>query len=165
MGRAVEAGPALLAAASRSPTSRSGALHHRGATVQGGLAASRGHQVEHSRVMPTLGNCSYGDRLRRRWEIHADAIRVVPFGAPAVVEGKRVRYTPAVERTWPVGSARERFVRDFARFAWFADGFVARDPADPTVLADMRYSLDPGEFEPLWGVRFHTRRPGEPVSG
>jgi inner membrane protein len=159
-------GPALVAAAfALAYVALGGALHHRGATAQAGLAASRGHRVEHSRVMPTLGNVLVWRSVYvAGGEIHADAIRVVPFGAPAVVEGKNVPLHPAVQRDVAVGGALgERFVRDFARFAWFADGFVARDPADPTVLADMRYSLDPGEFEPLWGVRFHTDGRENPV--
>lgn len=167
MGRAwSKRDPALLAAAfALAYVALGGALHHRGATVQGGLAASRGHRVEHSRVMPTLGNMLVWRSVYvAGGEIHADAIRVVPFGAPAVVEGKRVALHPAVQRDVAGGGALgERFVRDFARFAWFADGFVARDPADPTVLADMRYSLDPGGFEPLWGVRFHTDGRENPV--
>jgi inner membrane protein len=67
------------------------------------------------------------------------------------------------KQAFACGALGERFVRDFARFAWFADGFVARDPADPAVLADMRYSLDPGGFQPLWGVRFHTDGRENPV--
>jgi hypothetical protein len=44
--------------------------------------------------------------------------------------------------------------RSFERFAWFSDGWVARNPGDPSVLADMRYSLSAEAFDPIWGIRF-----------
>jgi hypothetical protein len=37
---------------------------------------------------------------------------------------------------------------------------VARSPGDPTVLADMRYSLSAEAFDPIWGIRFTP--PGAP---
>jgi len=42
----------------------------------------------------------------------------------------------------------------FARFNWFSDGWVARKPADESVLGDMRYSLSTAAFDPIWGIRF-----------
>ena len=51
--------------------------------------------------------------------------------------------------------ASERIVRDYRRFAWFSDGWVARAPAAPEVYGDARYSLSTERFEPIWGVRFH----------
>jgi inner membrane protein len=134
------------------------ALHHNAFAVQRGLAAARGHAVEHGRVMATLGNVLVWRSVYvAGGEIHADAIRVSPFAAPAVVEGQRVPLVsaPPLDLT-PDRALSARFARDLARFSWFADGFVARDPTDPTALADMRYSLATERFEPLWGVRFHA---------
>jgi inner membrane protein len=142
-----------------------GLLHHRAQAVQTELAASRGHVVERGRVMPTLGNMIVWRSLYRSGgELHADAIRVLPFGPAAVVEGGSIaRATAPPPGVAVAGAVEQRFARDLARFAWFADGFVARDPADPTVFADMRYSLDTSGFEPLWGVRFHTDGREDPV--
>ena len=51
------------------------------------------------------------------------------------------------------------------RFQRFADGFAARDPEQPDVLADMRYSLEVAAFAPLWGIRIHADAgAGDPVS-
>ena len=36
---------------------------------------------------------------------------------------------------------------------------MARSPADPGVLGDMRYSLSTEAFDPIWGIRFTP--PGE----
>jgi inner membrane protein len=46
-------------------------------------------------------------------------------------------------------------LRDFDRFAWFSDGWLARAPTDPTVIGDARYSLRNDRYEPVWGIRFH----------
>ena len=141
------------------------ALHYRALSVQRTLAATRGHTIERGRVMPTLGNVlAWRSVYIAGGEIHADAVRVTPFGAPAVVEGQRVPLLSAA----PADSTADttlaaRFARDFARFAWFADGFVARDPADPSAFGDMRYSLVTEGFEPLWGVRFHGDGRAVPV--
>lgn len=53
--------------------------------------------------------------------------------------------------------------RDFLRFAWFSDGWIARDPADPTVIGDARYSLRADSWSPVWGIRLHEdpNRPTE----
>lgn len=142
-------------------------LHHRAQAVQAELAATRGHAVERGRVMPTLGNLVvWRSVYSAAGAIHADAIRVLPFGPPEVVEGGRVPRVAAPPPGAPgsaAGALGLRFRRDFARFAWFADGFVAADPADPSVLADMRYSMDTAGFAPLWGVRFHTDGRAVPV--
>jgi inner membrane protein len=45
--------------------------------------------------------------------------------------------------------------RDFARFRYFSDGWVARAAADPSFIGDARYSLSTETYAPIWGVRFH----------
>jgi hypothetical protein len=42
---------------------------------------------------------------------------------------------------------------DFASFAELADGFVARSPADPLLIADQRYTYLPEGLEPVWGLQ------------
>jgi inner membrane protein len=142
-----------------------GVLHERTATVASSLAASRGHSVTHARAMPTLGNLLvWRSAYVADGAIHADAIRVAPWAAPAVLAGASVALVdaPPLAEDAPV-ALRLRYERDFGRFSWFADGFVARDPADPTVLGDMRYSLSTEGFAPLWGVRFHADGRAVPV--
>jgi hypothetical protein len=43
--------------------------------------------------------------------------------------------------------------RDFDRFAWFADGYVARSPSHPQLITDLRYALTPDGLESIWGVQ------------
>ena len=131
-----------------------GAVQHARATaVQVAVAASRGHRIEHGRTTPTLGNLVLWRSVYvAGGALWADAVRVAPFGRTAFVPGESVLHV--VAPTAPAGVDPERAARDFARFAWFADGLVARHRGEPTVLADMRYSLRTEGFEPLWGIRF-----------
>ncbi len=58
---------------------------------------------------------------------------------------------------------RERLAREFDRFSWFADGYVARSPQDPSVIADMRYTQEPQGVQSLWGIRLVPERQKAPV--
>jgi inner membrane protein len=41
---------------------------------------------------------------------------------------------------------------DLERFAWFADGFLALDPADSNRVVDLRYSLVPNSADGFWAI-------------
>jgi inner membrane protein len=128
--------------------------HTRAIAAQHMLASARGHRIERFEVMPTLGNnivwrALYSDGR----QMFSDRIRVGWFSPATVREGwslplLRGNGLSAAE------AARNRH-RSFERFAWFSDHWVARSPADATVLADMRYSLSAEAFDPIWGIRFN----------
>lgn len=132
-----------------------GAVQHgRAAAAQAGLARARGHERERFEVMPTLGNLVVWRALYlHEGRIHSDRIRVGLLGGASVIEGWSLPKVAAGDLT-----ADERAAsaprNAFARFAHFSDHWVARSPHDPTVLGDMRYSLSPAAFDPIWGVRF-----------
>lgn len=130
----------------------------RAVDAQVALAASRGHRPERIEVMPTLGNLVVW-RALYAWEgkIYADRIRVGLTGEATVRAGWALASVRAEDLT-AVERARDRR-RSFARLAWFCEGWVARSPADPGVLGDMRYSLSTEAFDPIWGIRFTP--PGE----
>jgi hypothetical protein len=69
-----------------------------------------------------------------------------------VVEGWSLPLVGEVDLTHAERTRNRR--NSFARFAWFSEGWVARKPADTTVLGDMRYSLSSEAFDPIWGIRF-----------
>lgn len=136
-----------------------GAVQHaRAVTAQAAVAASRGHTPERVEVMPTLGNVLVWRALYEDdGKIFADRLRIGLAGDASVRPGwalAKVREGDlmAAER------ARNEW-RSFARFSWFAEGWVARSPADATVLGDMRYSMSTEAFDPVWGIRFTA--PGE----
>jgi len=131
-----------------------GAIQHaRAVSVQQQLARQRSHTIERFEVMPTLGNNLVWRALYQHdGKMFSDRIRVGWFSGPTVVEGWSL---PVVTESGLTATERARNQqRSFDRFAWFSEGWVARKPADATVLGDMRYSLSTEAFDPIWGIRF-----------
>lgn len=130
-----------------------GVQHARALTAQRELAAARGHRIERAEMMPTLANHLVWRGLYvHAGHIYSDRVRVGWFSAPSVREGWSLPL--AAERDLTPGEAARNSRRSFQRFAWFSEYWVARSPADPAVLADMRYSLSAEAFDPIWGIRF-----------
>ena len=127
----------------------------RAAKVQGEIAASRGHTVERGEVMPTLTNLILWRSVYvHNGKIYSDRIRVGLFAPPSFREGAALPLVTKDTLT-PEEKAGNDGTKAFERFAWFSDQWVARSPADETVLADMRYSISTKAFDPIWGIRFH----------
>ncbi|HEV8202173.1 MAG TPA: metal-dependent hydrolase [Candidatus Polarisedimenticolia bacterium] len=128
-------------------------------------AAERGDAIERARALPTPANLVIWRGLYvSEGRIHADGVRVPILGAARWRPGTSV---PLFQAGAPgtAADAREARIADVeARFQRFADGFAARDPQQPEVLADMRYSLEVAAFAPLWGIRIRDDHEGDPVS-
>ncbi|MBL9186030.1 MAG: metal-dependent hydrolase [Opitutaceae bacterium] len=130
-----------------------GVQHARAVGAQRELAARRGHAPVRVEVMPTLANNLVWRALYEHdGRIFSDRIRVGWFSGATVREGWSLPLLRAAGLT-PAEAARDRR-RSFARFAWFSDDWVARSPADPALVADMRYTLSTEAFDPIWGIRF-----------
>jgi inner membrane protein len=140
--------------------------HARAAAVQRDLAASRDHEIERGRVLPTIGNVIlWRSVYERDGRLYADAIRIPPLGSPTVRKGSSVpRFTAA---DLPVNFDDPRRVRDvLERFDAFATGFTASLPESSpamTVVGDMRFSMDTAGFEPIWGVEIAAADPIQPL--
>lgn len=124
----------------------------RASAAQARLASARSDSLDRGAVFPTIGNTLV---WRSIYETHGalriDRIRVPWFGDA----------TYATVTTLPVASLDTeprdtRTLRDLARFAWFSDGWIARPPADPSVIGDARYSMRGDRYEPVWGIRFRA---------
>lgn len=134
--------------------------HARAAAAQRQLARQRGHAIERFEVMPTLGNnVVWRGLYEHDGKMFSDRIRVGWFSGPSVVVGWSLPLVTEAELTAAERARNQR--RSFARFAWFSEGWIARQPADATVLGDMRYSLSADAFDPIWGIRFTA--PGAPA--
>ena len=130
-------------------------------------AAARGDVIARARALPTPANLVIWRGLYvSDGLIHADGVRVPLFGAARWRAGTSVPlFQRAAGGAGAATDARQARIADVeARFQRFADGFAARDPQQPDVLADMRYSLEVASFAPLWGIRIHDDRDGDPVS-
>ncbi len=136
-----------------------GAVQHaRAVNAQAVLAAERGHTPERIEVMPTLGNVLVWRALYEDdGKIFADRVRIGLAGDASVRPGWALAHVREGDLTATERARNQR--RSFARFDWFAESWVARSPADATVLGDMRYSMSTEAFDPVWGIRFTA--PGE----
>lgn len=147
-------GPSLVALALAGAYLGFGDVQHaRAVDAQRRLAAARGHAPERYEVMPTLAN----NVVWRAIYVHdgriwSDRVRVGWFSPAVVREGWSLPLVTAADLS-PAEQARNRH-DSFGRFAWFSEQWVARSPADPAVLGDMRYSLSTEAFDPIWGIRF-----------
>lgn len=140
-----------------------GVQRQRAEAVQAALAAFRGHQRERIEIMPTLANTVVWRALYvSGGRIYSDRIRVPWFGRPGARAGFSLPVVDDHELT-SEEKARDGDTRSFARFQWFSEGWVARDPAHLLVLGDMRYSLSTEAFDPVWGIRFTTGDAATPV--
>jgi inner membrane protein len=146
--------PAIIAASLVAAYLIFGAIQHsRGVTALRTLAAARGHTIERLEVMPTLANNLVWRALYvHEGRIWSDRLRIGWFSAPTVREGWSIPHVSNEDLTAAELERDER--RSFERFAWFSENWVARSPGDPTILADMRYSLSAEAFDAIWGIRF-----------
>lgn len=126
--------------------------------VQEQLAAVREHSIARGEVFPTIGNNLVWRSLYRSGDtLYVDRIRVPWFGEPRFSPGTSVR-SVGEDGLAPAEKAVPRVVRDFRRFRWFSDGWLARDADDPSVIGDVRYSMRTDAFDAIWGIRFHPQR-------
>lgn len=120
--------------------------------VQHRIARARGHTTLRAAVFPGFGNqVIWRSLYEAGGTLYLDRIRVPWMGEATWSEGtSAVPFDPIASAN---GAMSQRLETDIRRFQWFAHGWVARSAADPSVLADARYSLSPHRFEPVWGIR------------
>ncbi len=124
--------------------------HARAASVAQRLARLRGHTVERASVFPSFANnVTWRSLYQSGGRYYVDKIRV-PWSLRACASpGTSVPIVGPVEREdLPAEVARgQRLIR------WFSRDWVAYDPEDPTLLGDLRYSFEPRQARPIWGIR------------
>ena len=134
--------------------------NHRALAAQEAIAASRGHTIDRGEAFATIGNHLVWRSLYRSGDfLYADRIRVPWWGPVSWTPGNSVQQV-RLEDLSPEELADPAVQRDFERFSWFADGWVARAPGDGRVYGDVRYSLQTEAFDPIWGIVFE---PGAPT--
>ncbi|MEP7340128.1 MAG: metal-dependent hydrolase [Acidobacteriota bacterium] len=127
--------------------------HHRGVDAQTQLAAMRGHQIGHFRVMPAPGwLVMWRSVYTANGQLYADGLRLNWFGAPRVLEGGSADLTtfddlPVVAQT----NAETR--RRFAIFHWFAEGLIAPVAAETSAYGDERITFEVESLTPMWGLK------------
>lgn len=127
--------------------------HARATRAVAALAASRGHTAARLEAMPTLANQIIWRTLYQHGgRIYCDRVRVGWFSAAETRAGWDLPRVSAADLS-PEERTRNA-QQSFERFAWFSSDWVARHPADATVIGDARYSFSSDAFDPIWGIRF-----------
>lgn len=125
----------------------------RALAAQATLANRRGETPQRRAVFPTIGNTLVWRSIYRTGDVlRMDRIRVPWLGGASYAQGDAV-----IAAKLPA-HATERMQRDFARFAWFSDHWIARHPSDATIIGDARYSRHSTRYDPVWGIRFQPGR-------
>jgi inner membrane protein len=150
--------PAALALVASSLYLAFGALQHaRAIASTAALARARGHVPARIRALPpTPSNLVWRTLYRADGRIHVDGARTPWIGATRSRGGDSVLAFDEGDLP-PEVAADARTLAAFRRFAWFADGWVARGAVDPADVVDLRYAVDVLSIDALWGVRL---RPG-----
>lgn len=126
--------------------------HHRAIGIQHALAAQRGHTIVRGAVLPTPANLILWRSVYQTGRmLQCDTLRL-PFLADATVRPGPTGEVAAIERYEHKGSLSAQARDAYARFAWFADGYIAPDARDERVIADARYIMEPDRFAGLWGL-------------
>ena len=119
-------------------------------------AAARGHSAADLAIKPTLGNLILWRSVYRAGdEFVIDAVRA-GFRA-TVYRGGSVRRVRPVDLVPPLAMNSVQ-AADAVRFAVVSQGYLARHPARPNVIGDIRYSMLPDSTVPLWGIEIQPER-------
>jgi len=126
-------------------------------------AASRGHDIRQHEVKPTLGNLLlWRSVYLTGQQFVVDAARVGLLSAPVLYPGGAVRRIEPIDLVPPLALNSVQ-AADVVRFAKVSEGFLARHPALPHVIGDLRYSMLPDSTRPLWGIEVQAEREDQHV--
>jgi len=117
------------------------------------LAAQRGHAPLRLEAKPSFGNILVWKVVYETADqFYVDAVRATV--APRVFPGDSVPKLD-IGRDMPWLERGSQQARDIERFRWFSNGYIARHPDYANRVIDIRYSMIPNEFAPLWSIELH----------
>jgi inner membrane protein len=128
---------------------------HRASTVIEKMALERGHTPQQLVARPSIGNqILWRVNYIHEGTIYISAVRAGIFSEIKIHEGGSM----------PLVTLEEDFAQyestilyeDLKRFRHFSDGYLARNPENPEIIGDARYSMTPTSLIPLWGVEVDT---------
>lgn len=131
---------------------------HRAIRTQTQIAEQRQHSVERAAVFPSfVNNVTWRSLYQFDGKYYVDKIRVPWLGSVCISPGPAVSVVGDVPGEFETNDPQE--IRAHRLLRWFAGGWVARDPDDPAVLGDLRYSFAPNEATPIWGIVDRHQQP------
>ncbi len=122
----------------------------RAEAVGAALAAERGHVPIELEAKPSFANLIVWKVVYETEDSYfVDAIRTGWRAQP--IPGESILKLD-VGRDFPWLDNDSQHAKDIERFAWFSNGYVAKDPSRENCVIDIRYSMVPNEIQALWGV-------------
>lgn len=104
---------------------------------------------------PTLGNLVLWKVVyETKEEFYVDAVRIGFFESAAQGQhypGSSIKKLK-LERDFPWLDVESQQAKDIARFAWFSNNYLAKDPLHDNSIIDIRYSMIPNEVNGLWRI-------------
>ncbi|MBN3571855.1 metal-dependent hydrolase [Vibrio neptunius] len=115
------------------------------------LAQVRNHVPSRLMVKPSFANLLVWKVLYETDNhYHVDAVRL--GRTTQVYAGESIARID-LERDLPWLDTHSQQAKDLERFRRFSDGYLAIDPNDKLSVVDVRYSIVPNQFDPLWGIK------------
>lgn len=134
-----------------------------GLLIQQEIASQRHQRIDQGRVMPTLTNLFlWRSVYKSDGKIYSDAIWVNPFGKNRYWTGGSLPEFPLtsmIDFLPPLSVLRQNLLL----YDWFSDRYLALLNEKPMQIGDLRYSLQPQENRPLWGIEFDPQKPDQPA--
>lgn len=135
------------------------AQHDRAEAAGAGIAAERGHRPERLEVKPAFASLVL-------WKIiyeydgryYVDAVRT--GFALTLYPGASIAKLD-LPRDFPWLDPGSQQAADVERFRRISDDFLAVDPAEPSRIVDMRYSMVPNEISAFWAIVLDPRTPSD----
>ncbi len=116
------------------------------------LAKSRGHQIQHLEVKPTIGNnILWRTNYIFNDKIYIDAIRSNWLGDIKIYQGESLKYTKFPDDFSDLDKNSVLY-KDIERFNFFSNKFLGVREDFPNVIIDARYSISANSSQPMWGV-------------
>ncbi|MBI1761795.1 MAG: metal-dependent hydrolase [Acidobacteria bacterium] len=128
--------------------------HQRGRSVQQELLASRKHLPTQARVLPAPGWLVFWRSLYiADGRLYADGIQLPWFRPAKVLPGASAAAITFTDLPASAQAQPETW-RQFKILDWFAGGYLAPVPGQPTAVGDMRITAAVESLTPLWGLQF-----------
>jgi inner membrane protein len=141
-----------------------GVQHGRAVSAARALAAERGHVIDRVEASPAaFTNFVWRTTYESDGRIFVDQARTPWWSATRIRAGGSIERATLADLPGEVRDDPE-LLRAFEVFAWFADGWVARDPEVTLGFGDLRYGQEVASTTSMWGLRLEPDAPeGERV--
>ena len=127
------------------------------------ISFERGHSIEKLLVKPTFGNnLLWRSIYKTENKYFIDAVFMPYFLDPKFKKG----FTSEVidkENIFPSLYSNTVQRKDILRFSYFSNDYIFIHPRYDNVIADLRYSFLPHDYNSLWGIEINTNKPNRHV--